>query len=128
MAIAHLCLKGNGGRLWSSVLTTTLSYRAILNVRPFLNICTTCFRERYHHSHASTIMSSSHIILALINEPRPRTGTQETRREPATKWTRIEFANSNVRGMSLYVSVTVHRTHRTRHTDIIVIFSFPCST
>lgn len=35
----------------------------------------------HHHSHASTIMSSFRIILALINEPRPWTRTRGTRRE-----------------------------------------------
>lgn len=54
----------------------------------------------HHHSHASTIMSSFRIILALINEPRPWTKTRGTRREWerewAVKWTRIEFGNGNV--------------------------------
>ena len=50
---------------------------AILNVRPFLNIYSMFPEEggisyaMHHHSHASTIMSSFRIILALINEPRP---------------------------------------------------------
>lgn len=70
---------GRGVKVWSNVLNELDGYSgtAILNVRPFLNIYSMFPEEggisyaMHHHSHASTIMSSFRIILALINEPRP---------------------------------------------------------
>lgn len=80
---------GRGVKVWSNVLNELDGYSgtAILNVRPFLNIYSMFPEEggisyaMHHHSHASTIMSSFRIILALINEPRPWTRTRGTRRE-----------------------------------------------
>lgn len=118
---------GRGVKVWSNVLNELDGYSgtAILNVRPFLNIYSMFPEEggisyaMHHHSHASTIMSSFRIILALINEPRPWTRTRGTRREWerewAVKWTRIEFGNGNVGSVHRLFTILRRYTFVIRH-------------
>lgn len=88
----------------------------------------------HHHSHASTIMSSFRIILALINEPRPWTRTRGTRRG-SKPWNGLEMDRIYKRRLCRYApswfdtsSIFPYFSNFGRSEETFVRFFFFCKS